>query len=352
MPLQLKFEFRFDGNLLFDGFLPETKDQGVHMSLADGRYTATLYMPNRRDQLDHVADVPKNEAELEKYTGLRCSGLTLKVEDTQVDGDVLASIHKEEKTAQTENYGIELFEMVARIHTRVVDYFHNVKKQTWIEPLFPELRGYPKKVELTKDNSSAQMFLNKWDACWLDSNGQWRRLVVGEQRSRMKVYIRKGVNQESWLQLGKFVEQNKRAPILHVVIANSLQHLNEKNDRLAVIEAVIALESAIRQLLAKVIVRLPGVPPIDEKELDRLIEKAGLRLSTQVFFRLIQTRAELSEDDVSLVIEAIEVRNSIIHNSTLKIDSQKTWKYVNAIRRICERLESWLIDEAKAKDSC
>jgi hypothetical protein len=127
-----------------------------------------------------------------------------------------------------------------------------------------------------------------------------------------------------------------------ILIANSLKHLGEGNGRLAVVESVIALEAAIKQLLPKVIVRLPGAPKIDERDLDRVIEKAGLRTTVEVGFKMIMGSAGLAADDIKLLCDAIETRNSIIHNSRRSVDLELAQSYVNTIHNIMLSFERWV----------
>jgi len=338
--MRLKFELKFDGYLLFSGFLPETLEQGIRFELKGGKYSGTLYMPNRAKQLKNVSLVPNNDEELKQWAALLCGGLTLELEMSELSAELVEAIEARKINENTEKFGRELFEVVAGIHTRVVDYFRNINKQSWIQPMHPLLGGYPEDIKYSDDFSSPQVFMNGWDAKWLDDRGEWRSLTVGRQINRGTATLSEGIDKETWERLADTIERSKGALMRDILLANSLQHIEEKNERLAVIESVIALESSIKHLLPRVIVRLPGAPQIDEGALEKLFKKAGLSSVTEVIFRLIQNSVGLTEDEINLVTEAIATRNEIVHGSRRHLDASKARKYVHVIRRICESFAS------------
>ena len=119
--------------------------------------------------------------------------------------------------------------------------------------------------------------------------------------------------------------------MIDTLISNSLKHLDENNGRMATLESVIALEAAINRLLPKVISRLPGVPQIEQSQISKLIEKAGLRATATVGLMLIQTPAGLNPEDIQIVGEAINARNNVVHNQGRLVEVALARQYVGAI---------------------
>ena len=88
----IRLQLSFESNLVFRGFLPETTEAGLHLSLADGKYLVTLYMPDRKTQSGNVTDIPNSPDELKHYVELFCRGLTMDVEVTRTDPQMTADL--------------------------------------------------------------------------------------------------------------------------------------------------------------------------------------------------------------------------------------------------------------------
>lgn len=326
MPLQLRLSLEFAGDLLFRGFLPETEADALRLR-QDG-YRVTLYLSDRGQQLSNLSDVPTDPEELKRHQSLYCSSLTMQIEVEEPDPDVIAALEGDEPTEKTENFGREIFDLAIDVQRRLVDYFRNILKQYWVQPPNPDPRNY-------------QNYLHRWGAVWLDSSGKWRRFsVVQNFTVHATVSISEnGATRQAWARLSSFLAQDKLASMLDVLIANSLQHLHEEDGRLAVVEAVTALESAMKRPLARAIAGLPGAPQVSEDLLNKLFEKAGLRTATEVGLTMTRAAAGLKEDDIQKVFHAIEARNHIIHGPQRTVEIESARKYVLAIKHVIEALK-------------
>jgi hypothetical protein len=329
MSLRLKLNLEFDGSIVFSGFLPETKEDALQ--LTEGGYPVTIYLSDRKNQMSgFIGDIPSDRKQLETHKSLYCTGLTLEIEVAKPDPEVVASLETNQQTEKTEKFGREVFEIVLKVHNRLIDYFRNVAKMYRL-----------KSVNL--DRKYHDYFLNSYYKCvWLDSGGKWREFRTDRKRSIPPVTLsfEKGVDKEEWRQIPIFIGEGKPVQMRHVLIANSLEYLSQNNGRLAVVEAVTALESAVKQLLPKVILRCSrDAPQIGEKDLDKVVEKAGLRLVVELGLKLIMTPAGLSAEDIQIVGEAIHDRNKILHGFQRKMKISKAQQYVSAISRVIERFE-------------
>src|SRR6185436_7377587 len=140
----------------------------------------------------------------------------------------------------------------------------------------------------------------------LDPEERWQPLNV-KQRSVMtsfRSHFMDGVDIDEWQTVETFVEaflnSGTRASLIDVLIANSLQHLDRHNGRLAVIEAVIALEGmlVVKGSLSKVIVGLNSPSQLDSSLVDKLIEKTGLRLGVKVMLKANAERLGINAEDI------------------------------------------------------
>lgn len=230
-----------------------------------------------------------------------------------------------------------LVELAYEVHNGIVEYFRNLGQQSWLEQKTPD--GFDAEKNI-------QFVLKELRARWLDSEERWQPLNV-RQRSlmmRFRSHFMDGVDIEEWRKVETFVEaflnSGKRASVIDVLIANSLQHLDRQNGRLAVIEAVIALEGmlVVKGSLSRVIVGLNNPSQLDGSLVDKLIEKTGLRLSVKVMLKANAERLGISAEDIDTVLESIEARNGIIHQKRKQVELEKAKEYVWAIRRVMATL--------------
>ena len=332
MILTVMLNLNFYGDLLFCGFLPESKADYIETDSADGKYQLLLFLSDRNKQLSDLdkGNLPTDPEQLRKQMTLHCNSLSLKIQFFDIDPEICNALEEGKSTEKILALKKEIYDIVLVIHNRIIDYFRNVKKQYWLEPLDLDHRNY-------------QSFLDQCDVVWLNSNSEWRSFPRdNKQEVYFNLYMpdeEQGVNEKDWRQLSSFITQTKPAKMRDVLLANSYKHLAQNNGRLAVIEAVIAFESALKQLLPKVIVCIPGAPEITEKEIDKVLEKAGLRAITEVVLKIIMVPVGLNNDDIETAIKAVEARNPIIHNAQRTIEITKARQYVHTIQKIIEIFE-------------
>lgn len=330
MSLRIKLNLNFDRNLVFRGFLPESESDALHIDFMGGKYHVTVYLSDRK-QLANVSNMP---SAVEKHQTFLCTGLIMEVEVVDPEPQIVAALEANQPTEETEAFGKEVFDLVLSTHNGIISYFRNMAKQFWIEPIRPEPRHW-------------QNFLHRWGAVWLDSAGEWRRFHAHRDDGFVieATIFGGGVDRDAWDRVAAFIERGGQAPMIDVLISNSLKLLDQNNGRLAVVESVIALESAFNRFLAKAVLRLPGTPQIEESQLNKLIEKAGLRIVTKVGLKMIQVQAGLSAEDIETVGEAVEARNGVVHGSRRAIDISLAKNYVSAIRKVIALLEQWATEQ-------
>ena len=335
MSLHLRVDLPFEESVMFSGFLPETEADWLHLVLREGKYRVSVHLSDRRKQLSNVTDAPQDPKELEHYMTLFSSSLSVEIEARQVDGDVVNALEAAKPTEKTEAFAREVYEVVLEVHNGLVSYFRNIAKEYWLKPLAPDPRNY------------RQFVRHRWGLSWLDSGDEWQRFPftrtsTGHLTARMLEW---GVDRDRWREVGPFIERGARAAMRDVLISNSLEHLSERNGRLAVVEAVIALEAAVKVLLPQVVLRRLGLEEIEgvrlEQVLDGLVRKAGLWTVTEVGVELIWTEAGLTREDVDTVRDAINVRHQVIHDPRREVDISDAYEYVGGVRRFIDALERW-----------
>jgi hypothetical protein len=330
MNLRLRFDFEFD--LEFLGFLPEKGDDILKFSFDDGKFLGKLFMIREKHR-GWITDFAEDN--IANQQNIYSKGLTFELEISDIDADLMQSIEIREVTDKTETFGKEILPIVLKVYSGIADYFRNVGLQYWIEP--------PNQAILNLGYGSLQQLFNKFEARWYsEKDNGFNPLFVSNQPIMIKATMRKGVDKEAWLKIPSLIESGYSPPMRKVLLANSFLHLNQNDGRLAIVEGVTAWENTYKALLAKVIVKLPGISSVREDALDKIIQNTGLRTITEVGLNMIKDLAGLDEKDISLVCAAIEERNRIIHQSQKRVDIEKAKQYIYAIKKVMDNFENWV----------
>ena len=334
---KVKFDLMFTESLVLYKFLPENERTGLHLSAKNGRYSINVYMTDRSRQLEYFSKSPTTPEELSKQPALMCKGFTIEILDVTPEPALLQSIDTNNWTETTRGYVAELVKLAFEIHNGIVEYFRNLGHQSWLESKTPDGVNAQKNIQFVLDELRAQ---------WFHPELGWQRLNLNQRSLMMQFrpHFMDGVDITEWQEVENFVQaflnDGKRASVIDVLIANSLQHLAQQNGRLAVIEAVIALEGmlVVKGGLSKVLADVNHETQLDSKLIDKLVEKTGLRLGVKVLLKANAKRVGIDDDDIDDALEAIEVRNGVIHQKRNHVDLDKAKNYVFVIRRIIARL--------------
>jgi hypothetical protein len=287
--------------------------------------------------LEHVDNrpIPTDSDELRKRSYVGLLGLTLQIEDATPQESLLTSLKTNEWTEQTRQHVADIVELAYRVKNGIVEYFRNLGQQCWLEYSTPDGLNAEK---------SLQFVLHELRVQWLDPDQKWQALTVGQKpwMMRHRNLFMDGVDAKEWCHdvkdfMNAVLDGGKKAPITDVLIANSLRALDQQNGRLAIVEAVIALEGVVRDVLPRVL-ESSTQTELDRELFDQLIMEAGLRLSVKVILKANAKRLKIEAEDIDLILKAIEARNTIVHNKQRDIDINQAEEYVSAIRRVIARV--------------
>jgi hypothetical protein len=155
---------KFDGNLIFCGFLPETKGNFIEFNLKGKNYPLLLFLSKRNKQLSDldISNIPTDAEQLKSHLTLHCNSLSVEIQLSDIDPDILSALEAGQPTEKVKLLKQEIFDVALIIHGRIIDYFRNVKKQYWLEPLNLDSRNF-------------ESFLDECDIAWLDSRAEWKK---------------------------------------------------------------------------------------------------------------------------------------------------------------------------------
>lgn len=292
------------------GFLPDNQDDWLKFSTKqeNKEVIVTIGITDRSSQLDVIGDLDISK---ELYFLGNSLVITFQSEWSE---DLVGLMGGDSKNEEVTKFRKDVESIIDNVYTRVIDLLRNQFEQYWLSPTLP------------RDNKV-------WnDAEWLDSDGEWK--PVFPPTIYFVSRIRKqGISKGDWEKFGSLLKHNSRTDMMWTMIANARMYLEIDNGRMAIVEAVAALEAALKQLLPKLLSRSVS-PPLPVKLIDRAIEKMGLRLTAEVLFKYLEEKYQLGPENCKQCLSAIETRNTIIHNKQRHVSVSKAGTMVEAIAEI------------------
>ena len=222
--------------------------------------------------------------------------------------------------------GVEVFDSVVHPMNRLIDYLR-CDGQFWLEslPSNPEnMRGLWGSCLVTDGSRSAQW--NPYPVISLTV------AILDENRF---------ATADRWASARAFAESNGRvSKVSGILAAAELLH-GYDYDRSAIVEAVAALELALSNFAAKPI--LEGLIPaavdrVSGATLRETVQGIGLRGSMRFLIPVLFPESELSTDCLARCLDAVQLRNEIVHNGRTSLPADRVSRSISGIREACKVL--------------
>lgn len=136
--------------------------------------------------------------------------------------------------------------------------------------------------------------------------------------------------------MNSFIYNDQKSNMPKILVVNARTHFVNCNYRMALVEAVIALESTIKLFLQKAIGKRYGGHEISKREIESFWRDVGLSSMMLVGLRWWFSDEEIPDELLLTVFDAIDTRNNIIHNMQRRISREKTKEYLGAIFTLCD----------------
>jgi hypothetical protein len=333
MGLTIRVGIKADHKINFIGSLPDFVESMRPMRLLDGKVIATIQPLIDRERPGGASSLG--------------DGFTATLEFVKWDTSLIES-SLDYDDPNTKALLKLITDGAVTVYWRLKDYFRNILR-SWHDD--PDMYEWHPTYGLDSDEEPQRSiyWLVGLHAEWLDDDGNWHPVIVslpeGLRQGMLRIVPLDPVHLHEWRAAMDFIESGERATIRDELMANSWNLVRRDESRLAVIEAVIALESTILRLLAKAILvatsNVPNAPIIDQKKLSNTIEALGLRRSVDVGLTLVMGYLGLSLKDINNAMRAVEVRNNIVHQAQRNVDRSEAFELIESIDNIVKTIERW-----------
>lgn len=137
----------------------------------------------------------------------------------------------------------------------------------------------------------------------------------------------------------KIVEKG-RVPLAAELLANAERHYEQAHYRAAIVEVAAAIEATMHRFANR-----PDFSRLDAERVERLglpmskiVGDLGMRACVRLLLPLIVPEAVLDDYAVEGLVQAIELRNEVVHNGKRALDKEMVWDCLVATREFLENV--------------
>src|SRR3990172_5940683 len=173
-------------------------------------------------------------------------------------------------------------------------------------------------TELNPRDDDAKKYIQRWDVQFSEDGENWQA-VVKPETGLLGALLSGFLNDEragnlyvrNWSEIEEAIQDNLETPPEQEFLVNSIEHLNLRNFRLALIEAVTCLEIVLTQFLR---VYLSINKKLSKNRIDKfLTPQFSLALRVSGLLDLVLDPSDLKEINIDNVRTAISWRNKVVH---------------------------------------
>lgn len=168
----------------------------------------------------------------------------------------------------------------------------------------------------------------------IDSSGRSKQFLTGAA-IRFKSLIPKEkllITQKHWEKIETLLVEGYKTDLALVCLANAKFLCHNQNYRIAMIEAVIALERAIFKFIK------PFIPPQKLEETKKYLSGESVHDAAENLLPLVDKKLNFNQKVIDDCCEAIKKRNLIVHRTMFKINPQKIEQYIYSINIVVRKL--------------
>jgi len=244
----------------------------------------------------------------------------------------------EEEEALAERYethGRKVFSLLRDGVNRFLTFVRVAKGQFWLDPL-----------EIGLDNISSHA--DEFEARAQVGNGSWFRWQPS-QTVRVSAEVTIGQNPRflvpsDWPEAQAFVSAKSEPDLTRQLLASAEAFADRGSNRVALTEAVSALEVALSRFAASPkpghLLADPVRSRIVGESLSGLPRRLGLTRSVSLLLPMLFEPSKLSNETLASCRDAINERNNVFHQGQRRVDSGKLREFLSQIRTLCAVLQN------------
>jgi len=277
--------------------------------------------------------------EIPAHVNLNAHYVMVDVVVRKVDQALLAHIRAGSPSGLTDGALSQLYwELGERVYravtgsvNRLIAYGRATKGQYWLRPL-------------PVDTGVMSSEFVRWRAsAWLGHDGpfEWRPSRMHHMTLTLEDEERY-VNRAEWGAIRDFVRSEARTPLVGELLSNAEDLASRGYGRSAVVDAVAALEVGLGRItddnLASIRWKARFGSRVPAEEFRKHIEHLGLSNTVRYLLPLVMD--DMSDGDLVTVLEAVQARQTVVHEGQRAVDTTEAKRYIRAIRVLCEHLRT------------
>ena len=328
LKLDLPFaENEFDRGIIFTKFLPRAKEA---IEVKRGQHNYKIYFSYDRKHLDHVSnDFIKRQKDIKKHINILTNSLRFEI-TSNIDDKLYESLGNEILNAKTASFCKELMKNILEINAQIYDFTRNIMHQTWIDDYNYTLENF---IGFFLSTNAVWNYNGKPKRLYLKGHTQSITVVISSEAE--KCYLSKN----AWKELQNYISSGNHSKTEQIFIANSIEHLEKGNNRIAILEAVISLEYFIKMNNCENIrVFLPDEEFPYIKKL--LLKKGQFSIPLGIILTKLYKKKKITKASKDNILRAVELRNMIMHNAQKKLSNRTVRKCVHSARDFINMLKS------------
>jgi hypothetical protein len=162
-------------------------------------------------------------------------------------------------------------------------------------------------------------YLRRCDARWLDED-KWRPLIQSDGMYFCGFAQPITPPDHSlWLEVASLLSSPNGIPPWHTLWASSRRHIYNDEYRLAIIDAITAVEAIAKTLLPEVLSKLSRFVGLDLKWIRENLTAGQLQPVLKRCLPILQIESLLSQQQVSSLLQGVKRRNSLIHDDPAQV---------------------------------
>ena len=321
--------------IVFNKWVPRL-DNPLHLALKE-KVTCNLYISDENivkcngQWIKPKTRKPLNFEEILQLDKIDVDEISIELRLENIENEVLIKLKN----------GEEDYDFAFKINCLIIDtinsflyFIRNELGQYFVELIPNYQKNWPL---LNFSEWGAEYKIDKEDLWHVFRPAHCNRLPIEKMPAKLIEYS--SINKDHISYLTSFIRdyQNK-SDMRKILVVNAKGHFANHNYRVAIVEAVILLESTVKYFLEKSIGKRYGQHEISKHEIESFWMDVGLYNMVLIGLRWWFSTEEIPDNILQIAAEAINTRNNIVHRMQRSVPNEKAREYLGAIFTLCDLL--------------